>query len=541
MSIKTRLALLLGLLLLGFLAVLLLLRTMESRGLAQMASDDRRSRAQLLHHWIDLTDRVLPQFVADAAQSEEFAGLLAQAQTDTTREKIEASLASSGLSALWIVAPDGTPRFSFGANGNTGPFPLQPADFVQLVAETPGPRFFDRADGTLTEFCVRRLTARPPGAADWLVAARKWDDAQLRALAELADSQVTLGGPEETSHAATTPDTLVIVRTLPDWQGHPLQTLRLEYRAPELNRAVQADWRQTELFVAFGLLLIVAVGLALNAWVLRPLGLVGEALAHGSPVPVQGLSAQPHELGHVAQLVLSSFDQREALRQEVAERTRAQQALERSEAELRRTLDERAQLGRDLHDGVIQSLYAAGMGLAGVRAQLHPDQSEAAARLEQTRAALNETIHDVRNFIIGLEPEALKLQTFSQAVAALFEAMQNIRPFHATTHIDEAVAQRLTLAQRVHALQIAREAVSNALRHGAAGNIAVALRMTGELAEFAIVDDGGGFDAAAMQSSGFGLKNLAQRAHELGAELTVDSQPGQGTRVKISFSLHDYD
>jgi signal transduction histidine kinase len=541
MSIKTRLALLLGLLLLGFVAVLVLLRAMERRGLAQMVGDDRRSRAQLLHHWIDLTDRALPQFVADAAQSEEFAGLLAQAQTDTARQKIEASLASSGLSALWLVAPEGTPRVTFAASGSARPFPIQPADFVQLVRETPGPRFFGRADGTLMEYCVRRLPARGADAGDWLVGARTWDETQLRALADLTDSRVTLGGPEEAAHAAADENTLVIVRTLPDWQGHPLQTLRMEYQAPELSRAVQADWRQTELFVAFGLLLIVAVALAVNAWVLQPLGRIGDALARGNPAPVQDLSAQPHELGHVAQLVVSSFDQREALREEVAERTRAQQALERSEAELRRTLEERAQLGRDLHDGVIQSLYAAGMGLAGVRAQLQPDQSEAAARLEQTRAALNETIHDVRNFIIGLEPEALKLQTFSQAVAALFEAMQNIRPFNATTHIDEAVAQRLTLAQRVHALQIAREAVSNALRHGAASNVAVALRLAGELAEFAIVDDGGGFDAAAMQGSGFGLKNLAQRAHELGAELTVDSQPGQGTRVKIAFSLHDYD
>lgn len=315
-----------------------------------------------------------------------------------------------------------------------------------------------------------------------------------------------------------------------------LRVLHLEHEAPEIERAVQADGRQAQVFLAFGVMLIAAVALALQVWVLRPLGQIGRSLAGNDPQLARDVGREPNELGEVARLVVTAFTQKEALRHEVAERARAQSALERSEAALRDNLEVRARLGRDLHDGVIQSLYAAGMGLAGVRAALRPEQSEAMDRLDQTRAALNETIHDVRNYIVGLEPEALKLPSFSQAVAALLEAMRGIRAFQSTVEIDDALAAALSLSQRVHALQITREAVSNALRHGAATHLHVALRLRAGFAEVEVNDNGRGFDSSAPPPTGHGLSNFAQRARELGADLILHSAAGRGTTVKLVFS-----
>lgn len=542
MSIKLRLTLLVSLLLLGFLATYLVLRVLERKEVEHMAGEERRARAQLLTHWIDLTSRALPQFVGDAAQSEEFATLLANASSPETERKISASLTSAGLDFLWVINAQGQPARHFAAPGRppTAGFPVPANEFVALVRETPTPRFFAVAAGELVELAVRRTSTRAE-AAEWLVVGRRWDEAQTRALAELTESEVSIRDANELNQPPAGAARLVLLRPLVDWQGHVLRTLRVDHDLSSLERSTQADWQQTRLFFAFGLLVLVAITLALRNWVLRPLSTIGESLARNDAQPVQTLSQEKSEMGRLAQLVQSSFAQRETLEREVQERTAAQQALERSEAELRRTFEERARLGRDLHDGVIQSLYAAGMGLAGIRMQLRPDQTEAAARLEQTRAALNETIHDVRNFIIGLEPEALKLQTFSQAVAALLETMHSLRPFRSDVQIDESLATRLTLAQRVHALQIAREAVSNALRHGAADHLWVTLRPAGVFAEFEIRDNGSGFDLQENASSGHGLRNLAQRARELGAELSVDSKPNAGTRVKLVFSLHHYD
>lgn len=540
MSIKLRLAILLGLLLLGFCAALIAVRTLEHRELEQMIANDRHARIQLLNHWIDATTRLLPQFAAEVAQSESLESLLTQGTAEPGGKQVEDYLRSSGIASLWIVSESGTPRLRFHdrlGSDSAAIAPLSPADFIALVAETPSPRFFSDQSGSLLEVCIRRWQTPGGTRRDWIMVTRRWDANHLRALAELTEGTVTLAPPAAIVQPVTADNQIVLLRPLVDSKGRPVRTLRVEYNTTALEQAVQTDWQQALVFLSFGILVLASVGLSLQIWVLRPLGQISVSLARQEPDAVQNLSAEKNELGRVARLVIESFGHQEALKREVEERTQMQAALQQSEARLRRTLAERAQLGRDLHDGVIQSLYAAGMGLAGIRALLREDQPEAATRLQQTREELNETIHDVRNFIIGLEPEALKAQTFSQAVAALMETMVSLRPFRSQVNIDEHLASRLSLTQRVHALQIAREAVSNALRHGAANNLSVTLRAAGGSAEFEIVDDGSGFDYLQFPKSGQGLKNLAERARELGARFSVESQPGQGARVKLVFPL----
>src|SRR6185369_17286381 len=208
----------------------------------------------------------------------------------------------------------------------------------------------------------------PPGGdtsgntAPWLLATRVWDQTQLEALAGLTGSTVSLVAPSATTPPAG-PEKITLLRPLSDWQGYPLHLLRLDYAAPELDRLGESNNVQVGVFVAFGLLVLVAMWLALQAWVLRPLGLISASLKQADPAVITPLRTEPGELGAVAQLVVTSFDQRDALQREIDERDRAQAALKKSETALRRTMDERTRLGRDLHDGVIQSLYAAGMGL----------------------------------------------------------------------------------------------------------------------------------------------------------------------------------
>lgn len=504
-----------------------------------MVAGERQNRVQLLNHWIDFTGRALPQFTADYVHSETIASLAANSTNTAARDKAAMDLTAAGFQMLWLLRSDCTAQLQVPARGvDTAAPPLARADISALVAETPSPHFFAEADGTLLEVCIRRLPPTTVAGAGWLMTARRWDEAWLRALGDLTDGTISLVAPSERTAPAEGGTEIILLRALPDWRGRPLQMLRLDYQAPELSRLLQTDSHQSQVFIVFGVLLVVAFGLALQAWVLRPLKHVGESLARGDPAPIRELRDEPSELGRVARLVESSFAQRDELRREIEERARGQEALQRTEATLRRTMEERARLGRDLHDGVIQSLYAAGMGLAGVRTLLQPDQAEAAARLEQTRGALNETIHDVRNFISGLEPEALKLQSFTQAVTALLEVVHGVRPLRTTVEIDEQLASSLTLAQRVHALQITREAVSNALRHGDATQVTVTLRSAGDNVMFEVADNGRGFDPTALSHGGLGLGNFVERARELGAELSVDSAPGRGARVKLVFALY---
>jgi signal transduction histidine kinase len=539
MSLKLRFALVLGLLLVGLAASLAVLHRIERGITAESVANERQSREQLLNHWLDLTGRALPQITSDYADQLS-AAPANRPPAELLREKILEDLPRTGVQGVWLLDAKGTPIAQIAREGAPGPLPITASDFATLVAQTPSPRFFVEAANALLEVCVRRLhppaEREGPSGAPWLLVTRVWDQNQIDTLAGLTGSAVALV-PASTTLPASGPGRIVLLRPLADWQGYPLRLLRLDYQAPELERLGTTNGVQVGVFVIFGLLVLVAMWLALQAWVLRPLGLISSSLKSEDGAAIQPLRSEPGELGAVAQLVATSFDQRVALEREVDERARAQAALQKSEVALRRTMDERTRLGRDLHDGIIQSLYAAGMGLAGIRAQLHLDQSEAAARLEQTRATLNETIHDLRNFINGLEPESLKLQNFTQAITALLEVVNGLRPVQTAVSIDESLALQLTLSQRVHALQIAREAISNALRHGEASRVTIALRPAGEYVEFEVTDNGRGFDAAAATTHGLGLENFTERARELGAELTVDSTPGHGTRVSLVFAL----
>lgn len=538
MSIKLRFAALLGFCLAGLLLAWELQRRFEAQADHDFRVANQSTQLQLLNHWIDATSRGLPQFTADNAQADQFGRLLDAPSSAGVGAKLGHLLADAGLTALWLIRPDGSPALAVGAPPSpTPPAPLAPAEFVRLLRETPAPRFFARVGAEIHDVCVRRIHTTARTDAEWLVVSRRWDEAHLRQLGALAGASLTLQPALAAPVAAEAGASIVLHRPLLDWQGQPLQTLQAEVSLTAGPEARRADRRSVGLFLAFGVGLLLATALALQQWVVRPLGQIGASLATRSPAPIARLQADQSELGQVARLAQESFVQQRALQSEVEQRAKAQDALQQSEAALRRNLEERARLGRDLHDGVIQSLYAAGMGLAGIRSQLQPDQTEAAFRLEQTRAALNETIHDVRNFIIGLEPEALRHQSFAEAITSLLQAMQAHRTFQAEADIDEAVAQRLSLAQRVHALQIAREATSNALRHGSATRVTVALRHAAGAAEFEVADDGTGFDSAGGPPEGRGLASFRERARELGAELQVDAQPGNGTRVRLVFPL----
>lgn len=523
MRIKTRLALLLGLLLLGFLAAWLLTRQIERAEVEDMLLDARGTRVQTLNYWIDLTGHSLPQFATEYAQSDSLSKTEGS-PADELSQKIAVDLKQAGVEKLWVVRADGTAQFAVDSGGATSPpeLPLSPSDFVSLVETTPSPHFYAEQKGELVELSVRRIVGSANGSpARWLMLARAWDDGHLRMLANLTESSISLLPPAQNSRASARASDVVVLRPLNDWRGHEVRVLRVEHAETELANMVRADARSVQIFIAFGVLVLTAVGLALQLWVLRPLKRISESLARKDPLVLGPLKTETTELGHVARLVEFSFEQTEALR--------------KNEETLRLTMEERARLGWNLHDGVIQSLYAAGMGLSGVRALLGPDQNLAAGRLEQVRGILNETIHDVRNFITGLEPEALKQQTFGQAVAGLLATMQAIRPVRTTLEIDEAFAARLSLPQRVHILQIVREAVSNALRHGEAERVSVTLRGQNGKTELEISDDGRGFDPA-TRAEGSGITNVTERSRELGAELVMQSAPGKGTRVKLIFS-----
>lgn len=243
------------------------------------------------------------------------------------------------------------------------------------------------------------------------------------------------------------------------------------------------------------------------------------------------------DVGALARLAESSNAQSEALARERSVRQRAEADALLHQQQLNRSLEDKIRLGRDLHDGIIQSLYAAGLTIESARAVAAADPAEADRRLARCLAGLNQSIRDVRAYIAGLAPANLRHAGFAQTLEAAAGELSAGRNVRVDLQIDEAATLLLTPEQNVETLQIAREAISNSLRHGAPSHIAVRLLPGENNLCLLVQDDGRGFDPTHHSGSGHGLANMQARAQDLGGSLKLESAPGKGTRLLLTLPL----
>ncbi|MBI2518721.1 MAG: hypothetical protein HYV95_17740 [Opitutae bacterium] len=541
MSIRLRLLVVMGVLLLALGAAIFMLRRAEQEQIGRILASVHQEARQQMTHWVQAAALPMRQFTQDYAPWRETAEFLARPDEAWARKNLEPNLPVYGLDAVWVLRRNGSLLFSALKDSRTTPPPLPSAGELITAAAREGPlEFFTENAAGLWQVSGTLVPALPgadPATGGWLLVARLWGAAQLEHLGLLSDSRVSLAARD----AAAAPGSKSLVRLslpLKDWHARPLRQLQMEQPVPDLSGSIEWDGYVIQLFVAFGMLLLIALGLSVRYWVLHPLDRIGQSLATQTPVPIVPLLQRHDEFTRVARLVESSFADRRALEHEVAERRQAEAALRASEEHLKHSLELRARLARDLHDTVIQSIYAAGLGLESVRAQMSANPFGAQGRIDHCMAALNDTIRQVRRYIGDLEPDPDDdRQTFAQAVRALAATMQKLWPVEIAVQLDHGAAMNLSAAFEVHALQIVRESISNALRHGAATRIEVSLRAAPPHAVLEVRDNGNGFDPAQRTGTGRGLVNLATRATEMSATLQIESSPGRGTRVALHLPL----
>lgn len=243
------------------------------------------------------------------------------------------------------------------------------------------------------------------------------------------------------------------------------------------------------------------------------------------------------EVGALSKLAESSVAQERELTRERDVRRRAEEDVNLKQQLLTQALEEKIRLGRDLHDGIIQSLYAVGLTLESARELLRTDALEADRRLEQCRTLLNTSIRDARAYITGLAPENLRLTGFARALETMLAELRAGRDARFEVKVDDEATALLSPEQTIEALQIVREAVSNALRHGGASLVTVRVHPGEREVCLLVQDNGAGFDAASRRDGGHGLGNMHARAAQIGATLSITSRAGGGTRVLANLPI----
>jgi signal transduction histidine kinase len=218
----------------------------------------------------------------------------------------------------------------------------------------------------------------------------------------------------------------------------------------------------------------------------------------------------------------------------IVERMHVEQVLLASQRRIQELEKDRERIKCDLHDGVLQSLYAVGLGLESCGLLLQDAPSKVTKQLKHSAAQLDQALRELRSFLrhdLGHEGDGR--EDFGQALRAQVEAMTGISSMQCRLTIDHAAIVAIPRERRKDILHFAREALSNCVRHARATRVEVSLTLKNGIPRLGICDDGIGFTPHNPPKLGLGLHSLAARAAALGGRVDIVSAPAQGTKITL--------
>ena len=212
-------------------------------------------------------------------------------------------------------------------------------------------------------------------------------------------------------------------------------------------------------------------------------------------------------------------------------------ALKETEARLSSLLEDRTRISRDLHDSVLQSLYAIGLSLETSHRITASPRSGANRTHSHTVDQLNHLIHEVRSIIKGLTDGSVQEVNLEEELRKLAASYEQIGGVTIALGLQPSALDVLTREEEQEILNIVREALSNCVRHAQASHIDVTVRTHNNRIRISVRDNGKGFAVTDQRVKGYGLMNMETRAKKLGGSLLLQSKPGQGTRITAEFLL----
>jgi nitrate/nitrite-specific signal transduction histidine kinase len=195
------------------------------------------------------------------------------------------------------------------------------------------------------------------------------------------------------------------------------------------------------------------------------------------------------------------------------------------------TVEERQRLARDLHDAVTQTLFSASL-IAEVLPRLwekNPDEGR--RRLEELRSSTRGALAEMRMLLLELRPAALTEVGLGDLLRHVTDAVAGRSGLTATLTVEGEGT--LPADVQIALYRIAQEAINNTSKHAGASEATLNLRCQPERVELAISDNGSGFDLQSVSGEHLGLRIMRERAEEVGARLNVESDIGQGTKVRV--------
>jgi signal transduction histidine kinase len=205
--------------------------------------------------------------------------------------------------------------------------------------------------------------------------------------------------------------------------------------------------------------------------------------------------------------------------------------------QLREALARQERLSRDLHDGTLQSIYGVGLGLQRARRLLQNHSADADPQIADSTRALQGVIGELRAFIRDSDPTTREEVPLGGALNGVISHLALASEMKLELEVAPGADHGLTPAQSLQLLNIAREAVSNSVRHSKADRVRVRLDQSDGWVRLEVSDDGSGFNPETAEREGRGLRNLVARIRELHGIHRWESAVGQGSRLIVEVPL----
>jgi len=204
-----------------------------------------------------------------------------------------------------------------------------------------------------------------------------------------------------------------------------------------------------------------------------------------------------------------------------------------AQAEHLAVVEERQRMARDLHDSAIQALYGLVLSAEGAARKLAEGKvGLVGERLQEIRRTAHVALREMRSLIFELRPPDLEKEGLVAALRGRLESVEDRAGVRTSLEVEGD--GRLPHNLEAGLYRVIQEALNNALKHSRAEQVTVSLNLGPEQVAVEVADDGIGFDTQAAQSGGgLGLRGMVERAQELGGKLSLQSEPGQGTRIRL--------
>jgi signal transduction histidine kinase len=198
-------------------------------------------------------------------------------------------------------------------------------------------------------------------------------------------------------------------------------------------------------------------------------------------------------------------------------------------------VEERNRLARELHDSVSQALYGIALGTRTAKALLEREPGRLGQPLDYIHSLAEVALAEMRALIFELRPDSLENEGLISALSRQAALLQTRHNIHVETQFCEEPDLPIEVKEALY--RVAQESLHNTFKHAKASRVVLQLSFEGKHLEMHIRDNGVGFDTTQAFPGHLGLRSMWERIARLNGELTISSQPGQGTHIQVCITF----